>query len=190
MRCHRGKKEKGEMHLRSTWCAILLLTIGVHGHTTVTNFTEASYDMGEEAQKIGQVMKEFSRRMMVVLRNQSNVDDEELCCKYKDIISEALDAVKDLDPFEPGKMQQARDAIEAILLRNQNRTAFEDMNLFGAFMKVVGDDITDIGQEFIDRGIQLCGNIVIEDGLTDFEKNNFEYCANVFKLSSMQNWKE
>ncbi|XP_075538468.1 uncharacterized protein LOC142572907 isoform X2 [Dermacentor variabilis] len=189
MHCHRGKKEKGEMHLRSTWCAILLLTIGVSGHATVTNFTETSYEMGEEAQKIGQVMKEFSRRMIVVLQNQSNFD-EELCVKYKDIISEALDAVKDLDPFEPGKMQQARDAIEAILLRNQNRTAFEDMNLFGAFMKVVGDDITDIGQLFIDRGIQLCGNIAIEDGLTDFEKNNFKYCADVFKLSSMQNWKE
>lgn len=179
------------MHHRSTWCAILVLTIGVvYGHTSVTNVTETSYDMGEEAQKLGQVLKEFSRRLMVVLRSQSSIDDEELCGKYKDIISQALEAVKDLDPFEPGKMQQARDAIEGILLRNQERTAFEDMDLFGSFMKVVGDDITDIGQRFIDRGIHLCGNIVIEDGLTDFEKKNFKYCANVFKLNSMQNWKE
>ncbi|XP_049269220.1 uncharacterized protein LOC119385670 [Rhipicephalus sanguineus] len=146
--------------------------------------------MGEEAQKLGQVLEEFSRRMMTVLRSQSNVDDELHCGKYKDIISQALDAVKDLDPFQPGTMQQARDAIEGILLQRQERTAFEDMNLFGAFMKVVGDDINDIGQSLIDRGIKLCGNFVIEDALTDFEKENFKYCTEVFRLSSMQNWKD
>ncbi|XP_037508995.1 uncharacterized protein LOC119385669 [Rhipicephalus sanguineus] len=146
--------------------------------------------MGEEAQRLGQVLKEYSRRMMIVLRSQSNVDDKALCGKYKDIISQALDVVRDLDPFQPGTMQQARDAVERILLQNQERTAFEDMNLFGAFMKVVGDDVNDIGQRLIDRGIKLCGNFVIEDGLTDFEKKNFKYCAEVFRLSSMQNWQE
>ncbi|KAH6937412.1 hypothetical protein HPB50_000099 [Hyalomma asiaticum] len=146
--------------------------------------------MGEEAQKLGQVLKEFSRRMMIVLRNQSNVDDEVMYGKYKSIVSQALDAVKHLDPFQPGTMQQARDAVEEVLLKHQDRTAFEDMDAFGTYMKVLGDDITDIGQDFIDRGIELCGNIVIEDGLTDFEKENFKYCADVFQLSSMQNWTE
>ncbi|KAL1481540.1 hypothetical protein MTO96_015595 [Rhipicephalus appendiculatus] len=179
------------MNHQAFWCALLLLTLAhAYGHKSISNVTDANYQMGEEAQKIGHVLKEFTRRMMIVLRSQSNVDDEVVCGKYKDIISQASEAVKDLDPFQPGTMQQARDTVERILLQHQERTAFEDMNLFGAFMKVVGEDINDIGQSLIDRGIKLCGNFVIEDGLTDFEKENFKYCAEVFRLSSMQNWKE
>ncbi|KAL1481539.1 hypothetical protein MTO96_015594 [Rhipicephalus appendiculatus] len=179
------------MNTQHLWCAILVVTLGhAHGHQPIGNVTEANYNMGVEAQKLGQVLKEFSRRMLTVIRSQSSVDDEVQCGKYKNIISQALDAVKDLDPFQPGTMQQARDAIEGILLQRQERTAFEDMNLFGAYMKVVGDDIDDIGQSLINRGIKLCGNFVIEDGLTAFEKKNYKYCADVFRLSSMQNWKE
>lgn len=179
------------MNSQYLWSTMLVLTLGhAYGQTPMANFPDLNFNMGEEAQKLGQVLKEFSRRMMTVLRSQSNVDDEAQCAKYKDIISQALGAAKNLDPFQPGTMQQARDAIESILLQSQKRTAFEDMNLFGAYMKVVGDDITDIAQSLIDRGIKLCGNFVIQDGLTDFEKENLKYCAEVFKLSSMKNWKD
>ncbi|KAK8775750.1 hypothetical protein V5799_030909 [Amblyomma americanum] len=87
-------------------------------------------------------------------------------------------------------MQQARDTIESLLLKKQARSAFEDYDLFASYLKVLGDDITDIGQKLIEHGITLCGNFVIEDGLSDFEKKNFEHCANVFRLSSMKDWKK
>uniref|UniRef100_A0A6G5A6G2 Putative conserved secreted protein n=1 Tax=Rhipicephalus microplus TaxID=6941 RepID=A0A6G5A6G2_RHIMP len=173
------------------WSTMLVLTLGhAYGQTPMANFTDLNFNIGEEAQKLGQVLKEFSRRMMTVLRSQSNVDDEVQCAKYKDIISQALGAVKNLDPFSTRHYAAGTRCHRKYPSSKPKRTAFEDMNLFGAYMKVVGDDITDIGQSLIDRGIKLCGNFVIQDGLTDFEKENLKYCAEVFKLCSMKNWKD
>lgn len=173
-------------------CSLLVFTLVASGTADgpVRGVTQESFHMGEEAQKIGQVMREFSRRMIAVLREQSTLDDKEAYSMFRVIVSEALENVSALNPFEPGTMQKARDTVERILMQKLKRNSFENLELFGAFMKVIGDDITNIAQQFIDRGIDLCGNFVVKDGLSDFEKKYLNNCVNVFRVNSMKEWKE
>lgn len=146
---------------------------------------KARLSLGEEAQRMGQVLREFSNRLNGVLREQSQMNDKATTEEFKDMVNQAKKTLQNTSPIGEG-MKTAKDTMMAIILEKMGKTVFEDVEKFSSFVSILNDDIDEIGASIIEQGIGMCDGTVIEDGLTDFDKKYLWDCVDTFRFNRIK----
>ncbi|CAN7936869.1 unnamed protein product, partial [Ixodes hexagonus] len=146
---------------------------------------KARFALGDEAQRLGQVLKEFTNRVNPLLREQARLNDKATAEEFRDMVNQARNLLEGTSPAGEG-MKTAKNTMTKIITEKKGNNILEDVEKFSAFVSLVCEDLDDIGANFIQQGIRMCDNTVVEDGLTDFDKKYLWDCADVFRFSRIQ----
>lgn len=144
------------------------------------------FTLGEETQRMGQVLREFSNRLNKVLSEQARMNDKETIEEIKGMVNRAKEMLEHTSPVGEG-MKTAKDTMMAIILEKMSKNVFEDVEKFSTFVSVIADDIHQLGASLIQEGIEMCDGKIIEDGLTDFDKKYLWDCVDTFKFERIKN---
>ncbi|XP_040070237.2 uncharacterized protein LOC115331946 [Ixodes scapularis] len=141
--------------------------------------------LGEEAQRLGQVLREYSKRLNPILREQAQMTDTATAEELRSMVNLAKKKLENTVPTGEG-MKTAKDTMTAIILEKMNKNVFEDVEKFSTFIAAMSGDIDEIGAGIIEQGTKMCDGTVVEDGLTDFDKKYLWSCVEAFRFTNIQ----
>ncbi|KAM7302178.1 uncharacterized protein ISCGN_017695 [Ixodes scapularis] len=162
------------------------VTTGTPEDNAIMDPKKVRFTLGEETQRMGQVLKEFSNRLNKVLSEQACMNDKETIEEIKGMVNRAKEMLEHTIPAGEG-MKTAKDTMMAIILEKMSKNVFEDVEKFSTFVSVISDDIHQLGASLIQEGIEMCDGMIIEDGLTEFDKKYLWDCVDTFKFERIKN---